>query len=49
MGFEPLMPMAPFDAYVIWQGVSVVFMVLLACIYPTRKILKLNTVTAIKR
>lgn len=49
MGFEPLMPMAPFDAYVIWQGVSVVFMVLLVCIYPTRKILKLNTVTAIKR
>lgn len=49
MGFEPLMPMAPFDSYVLWQGVSVIFMVLLACIYSTRKILRLNTVTAIKR
>ena len=49
MGFEPLMPMAPFDSYIIWQGGAVIFMVLLACIYPVRKILRLNTVTAIKR
>ncbi|MDK2909806.1 MAG: hypothetical protein PWR20_1373 [Bacteroidales bacterium] len=49
MGFEPLMPMAPFDFYVLWQGVSVIFMVSLACIYPIRKILKLKTVEAIKR
>ncbi|HDP74620.1 MAG TPA: ABC transporter permease [Bacteroidales bacterium] len=49
MGFEPLMPMAPFGSYVVWQGISVIFMVLLAYIYPARKILRLNTVSAIKR
>lgn len=49
MGFEPLMPMAPFGAYIFWQGVSVIFMVVIACFYPMRKILKLNEVVAIKR
>lgn len=49
MGFEPLMPMAPFGAYVVWQGVSILVMVILACLYPIRKILRFKVVDAIKR
>lgn len=49
MGFEPLMPMAPFGSYILWQAFSVLLMVALASIYPLRKILKLKVVNAIKR
>jgi ABC-type lipoprotein release transport system permease subunit len=49
MGFEPLMPMAPFGSYITWQGVSVFLMVLLASIYPLRKISKLKVADSIKR
>lgn len=49
MGYEPLMPMEPFGAYVVWQGVVVLIMVIIACIYPTRRIFKLKEVEALRR
>ncbi|MBC7124112.1 MAG: ABC transporter permease [Bacteroidales bacterium] len=49
MGIEPLMPMAPFGPYITWQGITVLFMVILASIYPLRKITKLKEADSIKR
>lgn len=49
MGYEPLMPMEPFGAYVVWQGVVVLVMVIIACIYPARRIFKLKEVEALRR
>lgn len=49
MGFEPLMPMEPFGAFVVWQGVVVLIMVFIASIYPLRRIYRLVEVEAIRR
>jgi len=48
MGFEPLMPLAWFDNYVFWQGLIVMLMVMLSCIYPLRKVLKLKEAEALR-
>ncbi len=48
MGFEPVMPMAWFDAYFVWQATVILIMVLLACLIPIQKILKLNIINALK-
>lgn len=48
MGFEPIMPLAWIDNYVFWQGIVVLIMVLLSCIYPLRKVLKLKEAEALR-
>lgn len=48
MGFDPIMPLAWIDSYVFWQGVVVLIMVLLSCIYPLREVLKLREAEALR-
>ena len=36
------------DTYVFWQGAVVALMVVLACIYPLRKVMKLKEVEALR-
>jgi ABC-type lipoprotein release transport system permease subunit len=48
MGFEAVMPLAWIDSYILWQGLVVVLMVVLSCIYPLRKVLKLREVEALR-
>jgi ABC-type lipoprotein release transport system permease subunit len=48
MGFEPVMPLAWFDAYMVWQGLIVALMVVLASIYPLRKVFKLKEMEALR-
>ncbi len=48
MGFDPLLPLAWFDSYFYTQAFVVFIMVLIACIYPTRTILKLDAIKAIR-
>jgi len=48
LGFAPIMPTAWFDTYIIWQGLIVALMVILACILPLRKIYKLKEVEALR-
>jgi ABC-type lipoprotein release transport system permease subunit len=48
MGFEPVMPLAWIDMYVLWQGLIVAFMVVLACLYPLRKVVTLKEIDALR-
>jgi ABC-type lipoprotein release transport system permease subunit len=48
MGFEAVMPLAWIDSYVFWQGLIVILMVMLSCIYPLRKVLKLKVAEALR-
>jgi len=48
MGFEPQLAFWPIDNYYISQILIVVFMVLLAIIYPTRKIFGMKVVNALR-
>jgi ABC-type lipoprotein release transport system permease subunit len=48
MGFEAVMPLAWIDMYVLWQGLIVALMVVLACMYPLRKVFKLKVVDALR-
>lgn len=48
MGFEPVMPLAWIKMYVLWQGLIVAFMVVLSCLYPLRKVLKLKEIEALR-
>jgi ABC-type lipoprotein release transport system permease subunit len=48
MGFDPIMPTAWFDTYMIWQGLIVALMVVLACIFPLRKVYKLKEIEALR-
>lgn len=48
MGFEAVMPLAWIDMYVLWQGLIVAFMVVLSCLYPLRKVLKLKEIEALR-
>jgi putative ABC transport system permease protein len=48
MGFEPVMPLAWINTYVLWQGLIVAFMVVLSCLYPLRKVLKLKEIDALR-
>ena len=47
-GFEPIMAFKWIDSYFLWQSVVVGLIVLVAVIYPVRKILKLSEVNALK-
>lgn len=47
-GMEPIMPFMPVDSYFFWQAVVVAIIVLVAIIYPVKKILKLDTVNSLK-
>jgi putative ABC transport system permease protein len=47
-GMEAIMPLAWLDTYVLWQGVVVALMVMLSCIYPLRKVMKLKEVEALR-
>jgi ABC-type lipoprotein release transport system permease subunit len=47
-GMEPVLPMLPPDWYFLWQTVIVAVIVLIAMVYPVRKILKLEVVHSIK-
>jgi putative ABC transport system permease protein len=47
-GMEPIMPLQWIDAYVFWQGAIVALMVVLSCIYPLRKVMKLKEVEALR-
>ncbi len=49
MGFEPLLPMAPVSGFVWGQGIVTLIMVMIASLYPIRKIIKLQVVSALKR
>ena len=48
MGFEAVMPLATFDTYVVWQSLIVALMVVLSCLYPLRKVIKLKEMEALK-
>jgi ABC-type lipoprotein release transport system permease subunit len=48
MGWDPVMPSAWFGPYFYWQAAIVAIMVLLATIYPLRKIGKLQVIDALK-
>jgi putative ABC transport system permease protein len=48
MGFEPLLPLAWYDTYIFWQGFVVMLMVMLSCLYPLRKVLKLKEAEALR-
>jgi ABC-type lipoprotein release transport system permease subunit len=47
-GMEPVMPMLPPDWYFLWQTVVVAVIVLIAMIYPLRKIMKMEVVNSLK-
>jgi ABC-type lipoprotein release transport system permease subunit len=48
MGFEPVMPLAWFDLYILWQGIIVALMVVLASLYPLQKVYKLKEIDALR-
>jgi len=48
MGMEAVLPLEWVDVYVFWQGAVVALMVVLACIYPLRKVMKLKEVEALR-
>jgi ABC-type lipoprotein release transport system permease subunit len=47
-GWEAVMPTAPVGPYFFWQALIVLIMVLLAVIYPLRKIAKLKEIEALR-
>lgn len=47
-GMEPVMPFMPVDMYFLWQSVIVAIIVLIAIIYPVRKIYKMEIVNSLK-
>ncbi len=47
-GFEAVMPLQWIDMYILWQGLIVAFMVVLACLYPLRKVFTLKEVDALR-
>lgn len=47
MGFNPLMPMALFDAYFFRQGLIILLMILAACLVPYQSIKRLKVINAL--
>jgi len=47
-GWEAVMPTAPVGPYFFWQALIVLLMVLLAVVYPLRKIAKLKEIEALR-
>ena len=48
MGWDPVMPMEWFNTYFYMQGFIIIIMVIMACWFPIRSILKLNTIKALR-
>ena len=48
MGFEAIMPTAPIDAYFAYQGLVILFMVMLACYIPLQRIRKMKVMNALR-
>ena len=48
MGFDPVMPLAWFDQYFVWQGVIIMIMVLIACYLPLRRVRRMKVITALR-
>lgn len=48
MGFDPVMPLAWFDAYFFWQGAIIMIMVLFACYIPLRRVRRMQVITALR-
>jgi len=48
-GIEPLMPLAFKPVFIIGNVIVVLIIVSLTCIYPVRKIFKLNVVEALRK
>ncbi|MFC2103832.1 ABC transporter permease [Bacteroidota bacterium] len=48
MGFDPVMPLAWFDQYFIWQGVIIMIMVIIACYLPLRRVRKMKVISALR-
>lgn len=48
MGFEPVMPLAFPDTYMLWQSLIVALMVVFSCTYPLRKIFRLKEIQALR-
>lgn len=47
-GLEPVMTFMPVDTYFLWQSLVVAIVVLIAIIYPVRKIFRMNLVNSLK-
>jgi putative ABC transport system permease protein len=47
-GMDPVMPFMPVDWYFLWQSVVISIIVLIAIIYPVRKIYKMEIVSSLK-
>jgi putative ABC transport system permease protein len=47
-GLEPILTFMPFDNYFLWQSIIVAIIVLIAIIYPVRKIYKMEIVNSLK-
>jgi ABC-type antimicrobial peptide transport system permease subunit len=47
-GMEPVMPFLPVDWYFLWQSIIVAIIVMVAVIYPVRKISKMQIVNSLK-
>ena len=48
MGFDPVMPLAWFDEYFLWQAVIIMIMVLIACYLPLRRVRRMKVVKALR-
>jgi ABC-type lipoprotein release transport system permease subunit len=48
MGFDPVMPLAWFDQYFVWQGVIIMIMVIIACYLPLKRVRKMNVIQALR-
>lgn len=48
MGFDPVMPLAWFGQYFIWQGVIIMIMVLIACYLPLRRVRRMEVIKALR-
>jgi ABC-type lipoprotein release transport system permease subunit len=47
-GMEPVMPFLPVDWYFLWQSLVIAIIVMIAVIYPVRKILRMKVVNSLK-
>ncbi|MCB2197401.1 MAG: FtsX-like permease family protein [Bacteroidetes bacterium] len=48
MGFDPVMPLAWFDQYFLWQALVIMIMVLIACYLPLRRVRRMKVVNALR-
>lgn len=48
MGFEAIMPTAPVEAYFVYQGLTILLMVIVACYIPIRRIHKMKVMNALR-